>query len=161
GDRNPSATMNRPAPTLCVSVGALWLKKYAIINVAVNPDSMLEPQCIGTQNVFSRRSRKISVVQTQSAAYDNPTSAAKKAPGVVTNVVRPTRNPSITSVAPISDSTTNVSTSSGDATICSSTKYRNVASRSSDFARRLINCSLKKYAARYAATSIVAASVTV
>src|SRR5689334_7908207 len=109
---------------------------------------MLEPQCIGTQNVFSRRSRKIRVVQTQSAAYDRPTSAEKKAPGVVTNVVKPVRNPSITSPAPISESTIKTITSSGDATICSSTKYLNVASRSSDFASRLINWNLKKYAAR-------------
>src|SRR3712207_7569042 len=36
--------------------------------VAVRPESMLEPQCIGTQKVFSRQSRKMSVVPTQRPA---------------------------------------------------------------------------------------------
>ena len=32
---------------------------------------MLEPQCIGMQNVFSRRSRKMSVVQVQATQLQN------------------------------------------------------------------------------------------
>ena len=42
-------------------------------------------------------------------------------------LVSPVRNPIITSPAPINASTTRTITSSGEATICSSTKYRNVA----------------------------------